>query len=64
MLVKIILNFTRYIILVFVVSYILKHAARALAELIVYGRYTTINLDRFSFERFVRQELVYESEVV
>jgi len=45
----------------------LQHApgvGMALSELILYGEYRTLNLDRFSFERFARGELILEENVV
>lgn len=45
----------------------LQHAVgvgMALSELILYGEYRTVNLDRFGFERFARGELILEENVV
>ena len=37
---------------------------RAIAELVVHGEYRTLDLSRFSFERFAGGELVREENVV
>jgi FAD-dependent oxidoreductase domain-containing protein 1 len=37
---------------------------RAIAELVIHGRYKTLDLSRFSYERFARGELVREINVV
>ena len=45
----------------------LQHAAaigRAVAELIIYGEYRTLNLKRFGFERVLRDDPVKEIDVV
>lgn len=45
----------------------LQHApgvGMALSELILHGEYRTLNLDRFSFERFASGELIREENVV
>jgi FAD-dependent oxidoreductase domain-containing protein 1 len=45
----------------------LQHApgvGLALSELILYGEYRTLNLDRFGFERFARGKLILEENVV
>ncbi len=45
----------------------LQHApgvGMALSELILFGEYRTLNLERFGFERFARGELVREENVV
>ena len=39
-------------------------AGRAIAELIVYGEYRSINLDKFSFDRVLKSEPIHETGIV